>query len=74
MGDAGPKRKVGAGALAGALSVLLVLILSYANIEIPPAGAAALTTVITFIVSYWVSDDEDPPPSRLVRSPYEGYP
>lgn len=51
-----PKRKVGAGALAGALSTLLVTVLSANGVVIPPEAASALTTVIMFIVGYLVPE------------------
>ncbi len=60
MEDATPTRKVGAGALAGALSVILVWVMSEATFgpgwEIPAAVASALTVVITFCVSWFVPE------------------
>ena len=53
-----PKRKVGAGALAGAISALVVWIAGVNRIEIPPEAASALTTVITFITSYFVTESD----------------
>lgn len=44
-----PSRKVGAGGLAGALSVL---------VDVPPEVASAFTTVIGFGVGYFVSSDD----------------
>ncbi len=54
-----PKRKVGAGALAGALTTLLVFVLKYAlpSVQVDAVTAAAVTTIITFIVSYFVPED-----------------
>lgn len=50
-------RKVSAGALAGALSVVVVWVLGeYAEVEIPPEVASAITTVFTFIVAYFVPE------------------
>lgn len=54
-----PTRKVGAGALAGALSVILVWV---ANRVLPPEAqipaeiASSFTTLLTFFVSYIVSE------------------
>lgn len=50
--------KVGAGAFAGALSVILVwLITLFAGKDaVPPEIAAAFTTVLTFAVSWFVPD------------------
>ncbi len=50
-----PVRKVSAGGLAGALTAIIVWILSAAfKIDIPPAIASAITVVIGFIVAYLV--------------------
>ena len=49
-----PQRKVGAGALAGSLSALVVWIAGANGIVIPAEAAVALSTVLTFIVSYFV--------------------
>lgn len=52
-----PTRKVGAGALAGALSILLVWSSgAYAGVTIPGEAASAITTCLTFVVSYFVAD------------------
>lgn len=52
-----PSRKVGAGMLAGALSVLLVWAAKeYGGTEIPGEAGSAITTVLTFLVSYFVNE------------------
>lgn len=57
-----PTRKVGAGAVAGALSVILVWALN-SFVFTSPSGAkitgeiaSALTTILTFLVSYFVPE------------------
>ena len=50
-----PERKVTAGALAGALSVILIYIIQTAfEVVIPAEVASAGTVVLTFITSYLV--------------------
>lgn len=52
-----PSRKVGAGALAGGLSIILVwAVKQFAHLEIPAETASAITVVITFGTSYFVSE------------------
>lgn len=52
-----PTRKVGAGALAGALSFLVVWALNnYGGVNLPGEGGSAITTIITFITGYFVSE------------------
>lgn len=52
-----PKAKVVAGALGGAVSVILVWILkAYANVELPPDVAAAFTLVVSTIVAYLIPE------------------
>lgn len=61
MRTAVPTRKVYAGALAGAISTLLVYAFnSYVSPTraLPPEAAAAVTTVVTFVVSYFVRPAE----------------
>ena len=56
-----PNRKVGAGAIAGAITVILVWTLNtFVTVQtpIPPEIASAITTVITFIVSYFVPESQ----------------
>lgn len=51
-----PNRKVASGGFAGAVSVLLVWGLNSAGIEVPAEAAAALTSVVTFAVAYFVPE------------------
>ena len=51
-----PNTKVAAGGLAGGLSLLVVWGVGAAGIEVPAEVAAALTTIITFAVSYFVPE------------------
>lgn len=44
--------KVGAGAVAGAVTVLIVWGLGSAGIEVPPEPAVAFGTVFSFIAGY----------------------
>lgn len=47
------KSKVEAAGLAGAFTVLLVLVLSQAGVELPPEAASAITTIVAFAAAYW---------------------
>lgn len=53
-----PVRKVSLGAVAGAASIVLVWVLNTYVLpddgQIPEAVASAITTVLTFLVSYFV--------------------
>ena len=51
-----PNRKVGAGGLAGALSIVLVWLLSQMGYSLPPEVSSGLTTIVTFITSYFVRE------------------
>lgn len=52
-----PNRKVGAGALSGALSVLVMWTIGAATgVEVPPEVASAGTVVLMFGVSYFVKE------------------
>ena len=55
-----PSRKVGAGALAGALSVVLVWIINTfvltGSMKITGEVASAMTTILTFLVGYFVPE------------------
>lgn len=54
-----PSRKVGAGALAGALSVILAgLVKQFWGIEMSVEFGMAVTTVFTFIVAYLVPEGQ----------------
>lgn len=54
-----PTRKVGASALAGALSVLMMWLLALAGVSIPAEVASAITTILSFVVAYFVRDKQD---------------
>lgn len=56
-----PNRKVAAGGLSGGLSLIIVWLLGQTDAEVPPEVAAALTTVITFVVGYFVPDKQPDP-------------
>ena len=49
-----PDRKVAAGGLAGALSVLLVWFMNLGGVDVPAEVASALTTIIGFGTAYFV--------------------
>lgn len=51
-----PNTKVAAGGLAGGLSMLVVWGIGATGIEVPPEIAAAVTTLVTFAVSYMVPE------------------
>jgi putative flippase GtrA len=51
-----PTRKVTAGTLAGALSVLLVWVLRLFSVEVPGEVGAAFATIIGFVTAYFVRD------------------
>ena len=44
--------KVAAGGVAGALTVVLVFVLTQVGVELPPEVASALTTLISFAAGY----------------------
>ncbi len=50
--------KVAVGALAGAISVILVWIITKCGIEVPPEIASAFTTVISALASYFTPRSE----------------
>jgi len=55
-----PAQKVTAGALAGAATAIGIwLIKTFGHIDIPGEIGAAITTILTFIVSYLVPPSED---------------
>ncbi len=54
--DAIPTRKVTAGAIGGAASVILIWVLGVAGLDTPPEVAAAFTTMISFGLGYVVSE------------------
>lgn len=52
-----PTRKVGAGALGGAIALLLVVLLEQVfGLELGSEVVVALTTVISFVLSYFVPE------------------
>lgn len=52
-----PTRKVAAGGFAGAATIVLVWALGAATeVAVPPEVAAAMTTVLTFAVAWWVPE------------------
>ena len=51
-----PNRKVGAAGLAGALSVILVWMLSLFGVTVPPEVAAAFTALLAFGAGYLIAD------------------
>lgn len=54
-----PTRKVGASALAGALSVILVYGIDQVRTEsLPATVASAITTVLAFLVGYFVPESD----------------
>jgi hypothetical protein len=50
-----PTRKVGIGAVAGALSVIVVWGISFI-VDVPAEIASAFTTILTFAVAWFVPD------------------
>jgi putative flippase GtrA len=57
--DANPTRKVGAGAIGGAIAAIVAWVLNVvAEVDIPPEVAIAASTVFSFILSYFVRDRE----------------
>jgi len=57
--EAKPKPKVAAGTLAGALTVMAVWIASLFGAEIPGFVAAAMVTILGFIVAWFVPESSD---------------
>lgn len=54
-------RKVGAGGLAGALSVIVVWSVGeFGKVEVPPEIASAFTVVMSFAVSFLVPNPKKP--------------
>jgi putative flippase GtrA len=52
-----PSTKVTAGALAGAVTALIVWAVSeWTSVDIPPEAAAALVVVISFVLSYLIRE------------------
>ena len=54
-----PSRKITAGALAGAIAGLIVWAIdAFTGIKIPAEQAIGLSTILAFVVSYYVKDTE----------------
>ena len=60
MSDWKPKRKVAAGGVAGAIVTVIVSVFNLFDLEISGDLAAALTTLIGFIVAYFVPEPAEP--------------
>lgn len=56
-GDLVPVRKVGAGALSGALTTLVLWLVGLTGVDIPATVAAAITLLITAGVAYAVPSE-----------------
>jgi len=56
--SASPTRKVQVGALSGAISTVIVFLVEQYGIQIPAAVASAITTIVTFLISYSVPPSE----------------
>jgi hypothetical protein len=55
-----PRRKVTVGILAGSIIVVIVWVLkTFANIQVTSEVAAALTTILSFAISYLTPPDPD---------------
>jgi len=54
MNASTPQRKVVAGGATGALSSIVVWLLQQQGIDVPPEIAVAITTLLSFVVSYLV--------------------
>lgn len=66
MATSTPTQKVTAGALAGAIATIVVFILEKSfSFEIDDSVVVALTTLLTFLVSYFVP----PSPQDQIVSP-----
>jgi len=50
------QRKVAAGGLGGALSVIIIAILGGFHVPVDPALSSAITTVVSVLVAYYVPD------------------
>lgn len=51
-----PNTKVAAGGLAGGLSMLIIWGIGAAGVDVPAEVAAAITTLVTFAVGYFVPE------------------
>ena len=53
-----PTRKVGGGGVGGALAVVIVFIATQFGVEISAEVGAAFATLIFFITSYFIPEEE----------------
>lgn len=51
-----PSRKVAAGGLAGALTIILVWAVAQFGLEVPGEVASAITVIVSFFTSYFTSE------------------
>lgn len=56
--DSVPTRKVTAGAIGGAASIIVVWMIGVLGLEVPAEVASAFTTVISFGLGYMVEEPE----------------
>jgi hypothetical protein len=57
-----PNRKVAAGGLAGALTVVVISLTRNAlGYDMNAEEASAVTTIVSFLVSYFVPNPSEPP-------------
>lgn len=54
-----PTPKVTAGAIAGALTVIVMAVLGAFDVSLDPAVASAVTTILSFAVAYLTGEDND---------------
>ncbi len=52
--SAAPTTKVSAAGISGALTVVLVYVLGFGGVEVPPEVASALTAIVAFAASYLI--------------------
>ena len=65
-----PTRKVGSGALAGAITVIIVWVINaFTGVEIPPEVSSAITLVLMFGASYFVPEAEGDVPVPITPIP-----
>jgi hypothetical protein len=54
-----PTRKITAAGLGGAVTIILVWIVhTLANVDVPPEVASSFTTLVAFALGYWVPDTD----------------
>lgn len=67
-----PTRKVGSGALAGAVTVIVLWIINTATgVEVPPEVASAITFLLMFAASYFVPEGSLLPGQETPVAPAE---